>query len=182
MVKEEVKVSIKNRYKTEMLCRLRSLCRHILLPICSCTVGRYRYEQHMDIWTCMDMYVYMSVCVSHCWFLALLEHSLPSQHPLHCDCSRVQVNCELLRLRWATNRTKTNITSYTHTNVHRRKHACCHACTHNEIKIRDELVVKTRHNLQSYFSLCFTKVCFFFLKLHLFLSCFHRIEFHRYKS
>lgn len=43
------------------------------------------------------MHMYAYVCVgSHCWFFALLQYSFPSQHPLDCDSSGIQVDCKLL--------------------------------------------------------------------------------------
>lgn len=67
-----------------------------------------------------------------------------------------------------------------HTNIHTGKHACSHARTPDQIKRWTSS--KGGRNLLSHLKFCFVNLSFFFLKLHLFLSCFHRTEFHRYKS
>lgn len=84
----------------------------------------------------------MWVCVwvgSYCGFLALLEHSLPPQHPLHCDCSRIQVNCKLFWLCWATTGQRQTLQAI-HTKVHRGKHAFFF-CTDIPDQLREKLVI-----------------------------------------
>lgn len=112
---------IRSSSQSVILLPTQTLKSDALLPNISHHVSGH--NQMKNSCTCLAVYVYMCECVcvgSHCWFLALLEHSLPSQHPLHCNRSRIQVNCKLLWLCWATTRQRPTLQAI-HTDVHRGK-------------------------------------------------------------